>query len=81
MTPKQLANVLIKILGLSMCVYWVPTSIYTILSTIDVYRSYSQPMTGNWTPLVHSLVPVAIGVWLILYSQQITGWLFKKEEP
>ena len=64
-----------------MCVHSVPTSIHTILSMIDVYRSYSQPITGNWTPLVYSLVPIAIGVWLILCSRQITGWLFNKEEP
>jgi hypothetical protein len=85
-TPKQLANVLIKLLGLSLCAHSVPTLIQIITSMIIEHRRYSPSMGSNWpslnwTSLVYFVTPLAIGIWLIVYSQQITGWLFKKDEP
>jgi hypothetical protein len=66
MKSKQLANVLIKILGLSILVESIPAVV------TGLFRS--------GTIFVSLLVSVALGICLILKSRDVAGFLFKDEE-
>lgn len=80
MKPKQLANVLIKILGLSLCAHSVTPILSAVISLVQ-----TQPYTGyGYRPgglfyLATALLPGAIGVFLILQSRVVTEKLFKDE--
>ena len=76
MKTKQLANVLIKILGLSVCVHAVP-------SLIDVLLHFIRARVGSspgefWFP-VSSVVWAALGLYLIVKSRDVAEFLFKSE--
>ena len=80
MKPKQLANVLIKILGLSLCAH----SIVPILSgLVNLLQSQSYTgssyRAGTLFYLATGLIPAAIGVFLILRSRETTEKLFKDD--
>ena len=64
MKTKQLANVLIKVLGLSIF-------IRSIADSIMVLFHQAFPIS--------SLVLVAIGIYLIIQSRQVTALLFKDD--
>jgi hypothetical protein len=77
MKTKQLANVLIKILGLSVFVHSIPgiiTGLFNILraSGVGSPRDY-------WFYPVSSVVLAAIGIYLIVKSQDVSEFLFKSE--
>ncbi len=84
MKSKPLANVLIKILGLSLGVHSIPTLISGIvgafassLSTAPVRMGSS----GRFTPLfAGTLVELALGIALILKSKDVAEYLFKRED-
>ena len=82
MNQKQLANVLIKILGLSMCVYGI-TPIAT--GIMDLFANLLQLVQYNvhsntWSsPMMTGLLSAVIGVYLIIRSRSIAGTLFKNE--
>ena len=78
MKTKQLANVLIKILGLSVCVHSVPGVISGLFS---VARAKGGHVPGEyWFYPLPSLVSLAIGVYLIAMSWKVAAFLFKGEE-
>ena len=66
MKSKQLANVLIKILGLSILVHDIP-GVFTVL--------YS-----NLPNFLLLAVSVALGIFLIVKSRAIAEFLFKNED-
>ena len=75
MKSKQLANVLIKILGLSLCVQsvmHVVTGIFNILA--------SSRMPFLWANFVSGAILAAIGISLIVKSRDVAGVLFKNED-
>ena len=78
MTPKQLANVLIKILGLSLIAH----SVIPVLNGLTALL-WSPPgsggtsRAGGWFFLLTGLIPAAIGFFFILQSRLITEKLFK----
>jgi hypothetical protein len=78
MKSKQLANVLIKILGLSVFVHGIPsiiTGLYTVLQIRNV-----GPQSGfYWLYPLSPVVLVAIGIYLIVKSQDVAAFLFKDE--
>ena len=90
MKPKQLANVLTRILGLSLCAHGIPSLIMVAVSSIAllVQRMHDGNPNGmnNYShmsyPLIYWLSPViefAIGIYLILRSRLIVEKLFKDE--
>ncbi len=80
MKPKQLANVLIKILGLSMCAHSVSPILNALATTLTAAPSYgSSYRTGFLYYFVAGLIPAAVGIFLILKSQLVTDNLFKDE--
>jgi hypothetical protein len=70
MKSKQLANVLIKILGLSLFVNAIPPILTVVLT---------MPRFG-WWHVFPSLVVVAIGGYFVRQSQDVAAFLFKDED-
>jgi hypothetical protein len=72
MQPKQMANVLVKILGLSVLVFSIPEILRGMLSLVRAGRvSLVDP--------VAAVVFVAIGIYLILKSRKVVELLFKND--
>ena len=91
MNSKQLANVLIKILGLSMCLYAIPGFFSEILIFSSIFWSTTgastnfhdimihQAMTSAVSFAVREVVEIGIGLFLIVKSRMIAEFLFKRE--
>ena len=77
MKSKQLANVLIKVLGLSLLIYGILSFVTGILQLSQISRGL--PVPSLMMPLAHGIVQSAIGIYLIVKSQNIAGFLFKNE--
>lgn len=84
MKPKQLANVLIRILGLSVIAHGIPGLISVIINRLQL--AADNPFANSWGRFVHywllvllSLIPLAVGLGLIAYSRLLTDKLFKDE--
>jgi hypothetical protein len=80
MKPKQLANVLIKILGLSLCAHSLMpiASGFFYLLQPQSGTGYSYRANGLYY-VVTGLIPAAIGIFFILQSRRVTEKLFKDE--
>ena len=83
MNTKQLANVLVRILGLSMCVGSVPGIITGILCFMQYWWSKSNTV-GSTTfgdfYLSSSLASLVLGVLLLAKSRWIVTRLIAKDE-
>jgi hydrogenase/urease accessory protein HupE len=89
MKPKQLANVLIKILGLSICVHGLPAFVAAAIGAIeslihalqDGHRTGAQfpYWTYSLTYLIQSAVEFAAGIYLVVRSRWLVEKLFKDE--
>ena len=81
MNQKQLANVLIKVVGVLVCAESVGGVFSAVLTMIqlltDHARGYSQHNNLTvWTyPLMHLIQPV-VGVWLVMRSRWLADKLF-----
>lgn len=82
MNPKQLANVLIKILGLSMCVYSITpiaAGVMNLFANLLQLVQYNAHFNTWSSPLMSGLLSAVIGIYLILRSRFIADKLFKDE--
>ena len=89
MNSKQLANVLIKILGLSICIHGFSAAIVAAIGAgaalIHAMQNGHQAGTAfpywtySLTYLVQSTVEFAAGIFLIIRSRWVTDKLFKDE--
>jgi hypothetical protein len=79
MKSKQLANVLIKILGLSVVVHSIP-GIITGLFTMVRASASRVPPGDYWFYPVSSVALAALGVCLIVKSRCLADFLFKNED-
>lgn len=82
MTPRQLANVLIKILGLSVCLRAIPAFLSNLLGIMySLLPSHGDMVFYRLlTAFVGVGIEVAIGIFFILKSREITEFLFKGED-
>ena len=80
MKTKQLANVLIKILGLSVIVQGVPIILSGLLSMLQFGGVGSGGAYNYFLHLLPTLIMVAIGIYLLVKSRAITAALFKDED-
>lgn len=86
MTSKQLANVLIKVLGLSVCLQGIPGFVSGFLRGLASSLHASEPARGAsgssyfWTYAVGSAVYLAVGIFLILRSGYVAEKLFGNED-
>jgi hypothetical protein len=80
MKSKQLANVLIKILGLSMCAHSVTPILNGLFGVLTAPPSYASSYRSSfWFYLVTGLIPAIVGIFLIVQSRLVTEKLFKDE--
>ena len=86
MKSKQLANVLIKIIGLYICVFAIPTFISGIVVGLTNYSIMGQ-LNGVGAILVRILsttttaaAQAVLGILLIVLSQKVARFLFKNED-
>lgn len=81
MKTKQLANILIKILGLSVIVHGIP-SILTGLLTVLQAGGVGFGSRGGyfWLYPLSSVVLLAVGIYLILKSRDVAAFLFKDDD-
>ena len=81
MKSKQLANVLIKLLGLSICIYAIPScalGFFVMLS--DKSASKDITVLGISATAAEAVVQVIVGVVIISISQKIAGLMFKSDD-
>jgi hypothetical protein len=82
MKSKQLANVLIKMLGLSVCLYAIPSCITGILYGLTTMMA-SKPdiiFMRVFSSSVGEAVQAIIGIVIICQSQKIAGMMFKADD-
>jgi hypothetical protein len=81
MKPKQLANVLIKILGLSVIAHGIPSLVNGLFALLQITTDNSM-YARNYRfgqIVAFELIPLAIGIGLILGSRWLVEILFKDE--
>jgi hypothetical protein len=82
MKSKQLANVLIKILGLSLVVHGIPAVISAAMTMLIAEGMGARQ--GAWFPgwfgQIIPVITMIIGIVLIVASRNITEFLFKTED-
>ncbi len=86
MKPKQLANVLTRILGLSLIAHGIPGLINSFYGWIQFASDNHASLLSNagreshyWMVVLYDLYPLVIGIALIVGSRWITEKLFKDE--
>ena len=83
MTSKQLANVLIKILGIDICIHSIPVFFAggSIAALLTVGKNADPYSTGRMTgSAIAFAIQAAIGIWFIVSSRSIAEKLFKSDE-
>jgi len=91
MKSKQLANVLIKILGLYFCLCAIPSVISGIVALFPSFvtpTGASQPIVGKINDILFRVLSLAIGygvlamagIFLIIKSRKISEFWFKNED-
>ncbi len=88
MKTKQLAYILIKILGLSVFIHAIPGIISGAYDAVRIGMAMQAGMhegnyggqTNYWVYPFSSLVLAAIGIYLIVQSRQVIGLLFKSDD-
>jgi len=79
MNQKQLANVLIKILGLYCCVDGLVRMLSGFLNLFAVLTRGGFGSLYTWLNPFIGLVPLAIGFLFVVFSRSIADFLFKDE--
>ena len=82
MKSRQLANVLIKMLGLSICLYAIPSCVSGILVGITQLEVSKWDITiiRILSSAIGAAVQAVVGIVIISASQKIAGWMFKSDE-
>ena len=81
MKSKQLANVLIKILGLSVCLHAIPGFVSGFLRGLLSYSERPNSVSSHeWVYAVGSAVYMVAGIMLIVCSRCVAEILFKRED-
>jgi hypothetical protein len=88
MKTKQLANILIKILGLSVFIHAIPGIIQGTYDAVRIGMAMQAGMheanyggqINYWVYPFTSLVLAAIGIYLIIQSRHVTRLLFKSDD-
>ena len=75
MKQKQLANVLIKILGLSTCVQAI-VRMFTALS-FSIMENRTMGAANFWSNFASGFLLAVIGICLVVKSAKLAAWLFR----
>jgi hypothetical protein len=82
MNSKQLANVLLKILGLWICLQAIPPFTSGLARGFIaglLQETASRPSASSWPSVVGSFVYFAVGIFLICRSRYLAQRMFKEE--
>ena len=79
MKPKQLDNVLIKLMGLSLCVHGVPSVIINVIYGVGFSNNAHGYLSAAFPQVIVGLLPLAVGIFLIVRSRWLTAKLFNDE--
>ncbi len=77
MKTKQLANVLIKVLGLSLVVHDIPTLVSAI---VDMYQVFRGSESGIGILPLTAIIILLTGIFLIAKSRDTAEILFKGDD-
>ena len=82
MKSKQLANVLIKMLGFFICLYAIPSFVSGIVFGLEAKNVSSTDITVMriFSSAVGSGIEAVFGVIVIAASRKIAGWMFKSDD-
>ena len=83
MKSKQLANVLIKVLGLSVCLHAIPICVSGILVGITQFQvspKWDIAIIRIISSAIGAAVQAVIGIVIIAMSQKIAGMMFKTDD-
>jgi hypothetical protein len=82
MKSKHLANVLIKMLGLSVCLHAIPSCVICILFNLASMSVSKTDITFDcvFASAVGPGVQAIIGIVIICQSQKIAGMMFKSDD-
>jgi hypothetical protein len=82
MKSKQLANVLIKILGLSVCLHGIPSFVSGfIIGFFSLGVVGGSTAAGrSWAYVAAAAVELAIGIFFIVRSRYVAERLFRSED-
>ena len=81
MKTKRLANILIKILGLSALVHGIPSFVSGLLPMLQHIGSQDHVYWNYyWIYPLSSVVSVSIGIYLVVKSRDVAAFLFKDED-
>ncbi len=81
MNSKQLANVLIKILGVSVIVHEIPVIFSLMLTEIQMSNSGIRGFpSSSGSTMVLVVLTLGIGVGLVLASRNLADWLMGSED-
>ena len=79
MKPKQLANVLTKILGLFFC---AQGAMHILIGNLNIYASKANVDIGfsMWTEAASGVCSAAIGFYFIFRSRKLSAFLMMGED-
>ena len=82
MKSRQLANVLVKILGLSIFIHAIPGCVTGIVWALSSAFGVSKTEAALWTfsSAIGSVVQFIVAIIIITASQTIVGWMFKDSD-
>jgi hypothetical protein len=77
MQPKELANVLVKLLGLSLCLYSIPELVYGLI--MAMMAGDQMRHVPLWTSVLGPSLRLALGIFVIAKNRALVGALFTEE--
>ena len=82
MKTKQLANILIKILGLSVCIHAIPTCVSGIIVGLTASVDTNPHITfiRIFSSAAGAGIQALVGIIFIAMSQKIVGWMFNSDD-
>jgi hypothetical protein len=81
MKRRHLADVLLKILGLSMCLYNIPIFFNLFLALAPAWHTAGSPSsTSHQTINIREFIEIGIGIVVIVMSRKIAEFWFKNDD-
>ena len=82
MKSRQLANVLIKMLGLSVCLYAIPSCVASVILTLSAAEVPKTDIVAIqlFKSTIVAGVETVFGIMIIAASRKIAGWMFRSDD-
>lgn len=80
MKSRQLANVLIKVLGLYICLLAIPSCVSGLILVVNHPGTTFVDMIRIGAYAIGAGVQAVVGMIIIAFSSKIAGWMFKEDE-